>query len=208
MTDSAMTASTVTPTTVLFDLDGVIRHFDPAQRSDIEQRAGLEPGTLEAAAFTEDLLAQLVTGKISRATWTRKVGEAVSNPDAAAAWLAQKGTVDREMIEFIDELRVAGVTVAILTNGTDTIPAELDKLGVTAHVDAIFNTAEIGFAKPDRRAFEHACAALGVDGPEVFFTDDSASKLLGAIELGMTVHHFKGIAPLRAAITAAGIYPR
>jgi len=192
-------------TTVLLDLDGVIRHFETDHRAGIEAEAGLAPGTLWTAAFEEDLIEQVITGRVSRAEWTAAVGEAVGNAEAAAEWLAQKGTVDREMISLIDELRSAGTTVAILTNGTDTVPAELDELGVTPHVDAIFNTAEIGYAKPDRRAFEHACTALDVDPAEVFFTDDSERKFSGAIEIGMTIEHFVGVDTLRSQLATLGL---
>lgn len=192
-------------TTVLLDLDGVIRHFETDHRATIEAAAGLAPGTLWAAAFDDELVEQLVTGRLTRADWTTAVGEAVGEPQAAAEWLAEKGTIDLAMIELIDQLRASNITVAVLTNGTDTIPAELDELGVTPHLDAIFNTAEIGYAKPDRRAFEHACRSLGVDGTEVFFTDDSERKLSGAIELGMTVEHFVGVDAFRSQLTTLGL---
>ena len=194
-------------TTVLLDLDGVIRHFETDHRAAVEAAAGLAPGTLWDAAFDETLIEQLITGRITRAAWTAAVGEAVGNPRAAAEWLAEKGTVDAEMIMMIDELRASGTTVAILTNGSDTIPAELEELGVTPHVDAIFNTAEIGYSKPDRRAFEHCCGALGVDPTEVFFTDDSLHKFSGAIEIGMTSEHFVGVATLRDQLVALGLLP-
>lgn len=203
MADTAHASPQIT--TVLLDLDGVIRHFDVEHRSGIEAAAGLAPGTLWAAAFEDELIEQLITGRITRAEWTAAVGDAVGNPDAAAEWLAQKGATDPEMIELIDELRSDGTVVAILTNGTDTIPAELAELGVAERVDAVFNTAEIGYAKPDRRAFQHACDALGVEPTEVFFTDDSERKFTGAIELGMTIQHFVGVAPLRARLVELGL---
>ncbi len=162
-------------TTVLLDLDGVIRHFDPDHVASVETAAGLEPGSLEAAAFSEGLIELLITGRISRADWTREVGAAVGNLDAATNWLDVKGDIDAAMIELIDELRSGRITVAILTNGTDTIPAELDELGVTPHVDAIFNTA------------------------------DSERKMSGVIELGMTVHPFVGVADLRRRLRELGL---
>ena len=192
-------------TTVLLDLDGVIRHFDTDHRSAIEAAAGLTPGTLWDAAFEPRRIDDLITGRMTRAEWTEAVGEAVGNPNAAAEWLGEKGTVDLDMIALIDQLRANGTVVAILTNGTDTIPAELAELGVTEHVDAVFNTAEIGYAKPDPRAFEHACNALGVDPTQVFFTDDSERKLAGALTLGMTAEHFIGVAELQHQLASLGV---
>lgn len=192
-------------TTVLLDLDGVIRHFATDHRTKIEDSAGLEPGALWAAAFDDDLVEQLITGRITRAAWTAAVGDVVDNPEAAAEWLGEKGTLDPQMVDLIDELRASGTTVAILTNGSDTIPAELDELGLTSHVDAIFNTADIGYAKPDPRAFQHACQVLDVDPAQVFFTDDSQRKLSGAIEIGMTAEHFVGVETLRTQLAERGL---
>ena len=197
----------MTITTVLIDLDGVIRHFDPNHPAEIEADAGLGPGALTAAAFAPELLDPLVTGTMTRAEWVDRVGDAVGDATAASAWLAHGGEIDQSMITLIDELRRLGLTVAILTNGTDTIPAELDHLGVTPHVDAVFNSAEIGFAKPDRRAFEYVCSALAVSASEVFFTDDSEHKLAGAVEIGMTVHHFVDRLGLRRRLADLGIAP-
>ena len=193
--------------TVLFDLDGVIRHFDPDHLAAVEARFGLAPGSLWAAAFEPELAERLTTGRCTREAWKSEVGRRVGSPEAAGAWLGAKATTDDEMLALVDELRAIGMTVAILTNGTDTIPTELAEAGIDVRVDAVFNSAEIGYAKPDRRAFEHVCAALGVRPAEVFFTDDSPHKFDGAVEIGMRVHHFTGLPDLRAALADAGVTP-
>lgn len=190
---------------VVFDLDGVVRHHDPAQVDAIEARHGLSTGAITAAAFAEPLITRLVTGRISRADWVREVGSRLGNTGAVAEWAAQIARADPEILRLADELRTAGVTTAILTNGTDETTAEARELGLAAHFDAVYNSAEIGYAKPDVRAFQHVLDGLSVTGPEAFFTDDSASKLAGAVELGMTVHHFTGVDGLRLALNKSGV---
>ncbi|MFJ3382045.1 HAD-IA family hydrolase [Curtobacterium sp. NPDC090217] len=93
----------------------------------------------------------------------------------------------------------------MLTNGTDAVPDEVASFGLLDHVDAVFNSADIGFVKPDVRAFRHVLDALDLDGSEVFFTDDSERKLTGAAELGMATHHFTGVDGLRTALSAQGV---
>lgn len=183
-----------TITAVLLDLDGVVRHFDPSHRPTVERRHGLAPDTLESIAFASPLIDELVTGAITRAEWTRRIGEAIGNRAASEEWLSARGTVDDELIQVVEDLRRRGTTVAILTNGTDTIPDELADLGITGRFDAVFNSATIGFAKPDRRAFQYVCEALAVEPTAVFFTDDTESKLAGAIELGMTARRYRHVA--------------
>lgn len=190
---------------VLFDLDGVVRHFDAGFTADIEARHGLSPGAVLDAAFEPDLLAQVTTGAISRRTWVERVSATLGSVAAAEEWGRQPSEVDPDVLAIVDALRAAGIRTAILTNGTDTIPAEAAELGLTAHFDAIFNSAEIGWAKPDIRAFQHVLDALGLAGAEVFFTDDSASKLAGAEELGMPTHQFTTAEGLRGALRAAGV---
>lgn len=190
---------------VLFDLDGVVRHFDADFTADIEARHGLSPGAVLDAAFEPDLLAQVTTGMISRRTWVELVGATLGSVAAAEEWGRQPSVVDAEVLAIADALRATGIRTAILTNGTDTIPAEAEMLGLTAHFDAIFNSAEIGWAKPDIRAFQHVLDALGLAGAEVFFTDDSVSKLAGAEELGMPVHRFTSADALRVALRAEGV---
>lgn len=190
---------------VLFDLDGVIRHFHPEHVAAIERAHDLAPGTIEAVAFAAPLIDEVTTGRITRAEWVRAVGEHIGDPAAAEAWGRQPFTPDAEVLALADELRAAGYTTAVLTNGTDGIPAEVASFGLHDRVDAVFSSHEIGFAKPDVRAFRHVLDALDLDGPEVFFTDDSERKLAGAEELGMRVHHFTGADGLRAALRSSGI---
>lgn len=190
---------------VIFDLDGVVRHFDATGIAGIERRCGLAPGSILDTALAEPLITEVTTGRITRAAWVERVGERLGSPEAAAAWSGQPARVDPVMLELSDELRRNGLTTAILTNGTDTIAAEVEQLGIAPHFDAIHNSAVIGYAKPDVRVFQYVLDDLGVSGGEAFFTDDSPSKLTGAAALGMTVHHFTGIDGLREALGRAGV---
>ena len=191
--------------TVLLDLDGVIRHFDPAHVAGVEQQHGLAPGAINRAAFSADLLSRVTTGQITHDAWVRDVATRIANPGAASAWSADRGYVDEAMMEIVAELRRTGTTVAVLTNGTSWIPNDLRQLGVHDAFDAVFNSADIGFAKPDPRAFRYVCDALAVDPAAVFFTDDSESKLAGAIELGMTARRFVSPEHFRTDLAELGI---
>lgn len=192
-------------TTVLFDLDGVIRHFHPDHVAAIERDHGLRPGAIEAFAFSQPIIDDVTTGRITRADWVDAIGLHVGNAAAAEAWSRQPFTPDVEVLALIDDLRSSGYTTAVLTNGTDGVPAEIATFGLPDLVDAVFSSHEIGFTKPDVRAFQHVLDALGRTGPEVFFTDDSERKLAGAIELGMTAHRHTDVAALRAALWSVGV---
>lgn len=185
---------------VVFDLDGVVRHFNPDHVRAIERGHGIAEGAIEAFAFAQPHIEAVTTGRISRATWVEMIAQRIGSTAAAAEWGSQPSHVDPNMLQLAAELRDAGVVTAILTNGTDTIPAEAAELGLARHFDPIFNSAAIGCIKPDKRVFLHVLDRLGLEAHEVFFTDDSERKLQGARSCGMHFHHFTGIDPLRAAL--------
>lgn len=185
---------------VLFDLDGVLRHFDDEQISSIELEHGLKLGSVSRAAFQSQLLNSVTTGLMSRERWIEAVGAELGNVQAARDWGALRPVADGRMLELVDLLRGQGLIVAILTNGTNTIPEELEEQGIGIHFDRVFNSADIGAAKPDLRAFKHVIDELDVTASEIFFTDDSPGKLVGAQELGMPTHHFQNIKGLREAL--------
>lgn len=190
---------------VLFDLDGVVRHFDPRNVEDIEARHGIAAGAIERFAFSSPLIERVTTGRLSRRDWVTQIAEHLGNRDAAAEWGRQPFRADLAVLSLADELRALGLRTAILTNGTDTIPAEAAALGLDAHFDEIFNSASIGFAKPDQQAFQHVLDRMAVGASTVFFTDDSPAKLTGAADLGMTTHLYMGVSELKRALLESGI---
>ena len=68
---------------VVFDLDGVIRHFDPEFVADVERRHSLAMGTLLETAFAEPGLTDVVTGRLTRDAWVAGVGESLGAPAVA-----------------------------------------------------------------------------------------------------------------------------
>ncbi len=178
---------------VLLDFDGVIRMFDAELVAGIEAEVGIAKGSVFYAAFEPNLLEQATTGAISRDEWVEAVADKIQSPEAAWGWANIPGTIDWDLMAVIDELRSRGTTVAVLTNGTTSIPQEMAELGVGDRFDAVFNSAEIGITKPDPRVFRHVSAVLEIPPEQIFFTDDSARKLAGANEIGMYAEHYTGL---------------
>ncbi len=193
---------------VVFDLDGVLRHFDPVDH--IEAVHGIPNGGLHAAAFAPEVLDDAVCGRVTYEAWIVAVGSLLAARHgeaarpAAAAFGALPDRVDLDVLAIARALRPR-YTTAILTNGTTRIEGECARLGLTDELDHLFNSARVGYAKPDRRVFEHALAALAVKPDECVFTDDSEHKLSGARDLGMHTIHYTGAAALIDALRALGV---
>jgi putative hydrolase of the HAD superfamily len=192
---------------VVFDLDGVVLHYDPARLAAISADHGVAAEDLTRAAFAPDVLPRLTTGALTHADWIRHVGEAVGSPDAAALWLDGTADTDPEILVLLAELRAHGVRTGILTNGTDRTVSLLERTPIPEAVDRVVCTADLGVAKPAARAYLTVCERLGVPPHETFFTDDTAANIEGARRAGLTALLFDDVAVLRSELVAHGLLP-
>jgi putative hydrolase of the HAD superfamily len=199
---------------VLFDLDGVLRHFDPGHVTRVEADASLPPGTLDAIAFDVSRLAGAVSGRWTFEQWQAAVASELGErfgingrPIAQRFFGMEASTVDEQVLALVREVR-AKVPVGLLTNASSRLAQELDALQLTGEVDVVCNSWELGVAKPDRRVYEIAADRMGCTTAECFFTDDRPINVAGARIAGMTAHHFTGADGLRAALEALAIGTR
>jgi FMN phosphatase YigB (HAD superfamily) len=191
---------------ILTDLDGVVRHFPVERDARIEKQYGLPEGSLHAAAFGKELLSKAITGVISDEAWREEITLAISkfvSPEVAALavreWGDFPGEVDHTYLKHLETV-FPNIPVAVLTNGTSRLNRDLAALGIQDRFFKVFNSAEIGFFKPDPRLFQHVIESLNCKPEEIFFIDDSFSHVQGALALGMKVHHyhsFEGFRNLR-----------
>ena len=189
---------------VVFDLDGVVRHFEP--EAAIEARFRLPPGALYQTAFLPELLDATVIGARVYDDWIAGIGDTLAarhgehTRDAAVAFSQLGATVDVAVVDLMRRLRANGYVVAILTNGTTRVEAELTALGIDDEFDHLFNSARIGYAKPDPRVFEHVLTTLDIEPGECVFTDDSPPKCEGARTVGMHVVDYTNADDLEVAL--------
>ena len=70
--------------------------------------------------------------------------------------------------------RSRGLTVAILTNGTEEQQAsKVSAIGLTSGVAGVFTSETLGHAKPDGQAFRAVCSRLGLDASAVLHVGDN-----------------------------------
>lgn len=191
---------------VLSDLDGVIRKYPESRNQFIESKFGLAPGTLHSAAFKNPLLEEVVCGRISDETWRFDIATKVSKEyseavavQAVQEWSDFPGQLDESYLEFLKEY-FPGLPIVVLTNGTTRLNSDLAKLGIRDRFFKIFNSAEIGFCKPNPKIFEHVLQQLNCLPSEILFVDDSLSHVQAAQELGFHIHHYTSIEKLSESV--------
>ena len=116
-------------------------------------------------------------------------GEAVAG--AGAAWSAPCGEVDRRVLAVLREQRRSR-PVALLSNATDRLPRDLQRLGLDDEFDAVFNSSELGLAKPDPEVFVTVCSALGLPPDRCVFVDDQQVDVDAAARVGLRAHLYSG----------------
>ncbi|MEO7555460.1 MAG: HAD family phosphatase [Acidimicrobiales bacterium] len=197
--------------TLVLDCDGVIRHWDRDQFAAVAQLAGCDPRALAEIAFDPDLLGPAMVGDRTAEAWAEEIGRRVGaahGVDAAVVaerFLALGWRIDDEVVGIARQVRASGHRVAILSNATTRLEADLASEGLTDEVDVVLSSARLGLAKPDPAIYRAAADALGV-GPEAcVFIDDRADNVDGARVAGMVAEVFSGAGPLAQLLGELGL---
>lgn len=196
---------------VMFDFDGVLRHFQRERVGPIEEAAGLPVGSIRSAAFAGDLLSQAVTGVITDERWRELVTQRLQaeNPESDAAvavreWSAGIGVIDAGMLAIIRACRVK-TSVVLLSNATSRLPEDIRALNVDGEFDLIVNSSVVGAAKPDRRIFDHAIAEMKTLAGRTIFIDDTSEHVASAISIGITAFVHDSNESTRSRLVALGV---
>jgi len=181
---------------VIFDLDGVVRHWDAAVMRGAEADAGLPSGALSTAVLGDAALLRLaITGGIDDAEWRRRIATGLTGLFGAAGalaveqWSASCGAVVPDVLELVRWTR-ARARASLLSNATSRLGDDLAALGLHDEFDDVFNTSALGVAKPDPAVFAAVGRALQLEAADCVLVDDSKANVEGAQSCGMRAHLF------------------
>ncbi len=201
--------------TILFDLDGTLRHNTPSAEKTLT-RIALELGAripaergLQAArwahyywAQSNELLADIQRfDKFEPEFWVNYAYRyllALGAPETQAADLAPalasrmeteytpESTVHAEDLEILAELRRRGFTLGLVSNRTRPFDEEIQELGLKPYFDFAYVAGEVNAWKPDPAIFERAFALTNTP-PEhhLYIGDNYYADIIGARAAGM-----------------------
>jgi beta-phosphoglucomutase-like phosphatase (HAD superfamily) len=104
-----------------------------------------ENGGMGTASLVLDI-ARIATG-LGALTWHLDQPARTRRPHGASPWRADRGEIDQHMLALVRAAR-RHLPVAILSNTTSALPADLRLHGISGAFDAVFTSAELGVAKP------------------------------------------------------------
>lgn len=180
----------------MFDLDGVVRLWPQSLSRQIEATFSLPDGAFAAVAFETELVEQAVSGAIADQDWRQQVAERLSakfgtdGAGAVALWSHARGEVDQDLLALTQLVR-RNVPIALLTNATTRLREDLEALNLMDSFDFVFNSSEIGSAKPHEACFRHVLTSLGMAAQDCALIDDTAGHVTAASALGFRGHLYR-----------------
>ena len=198
------------PTTVVFDLGGVLIDWDPRY---LYRQLFDDPDEMES------FLAEVTT-----AEWN-------AHQDAGRPWaeaielLVAEHPERRELIEafhgrwpemlageipgtvhVLAELRAAGVRLVALSNwSAEMFPIARERFDFLAWFEGIVISGDVGVNKPDRRIFEFLIDQFGIEPAAALFIDDSSANVDAATALGFHAIQFTDPTALRVELVRLGL---
>lgn len=179
---------------MLTDFDGVVRHWPAAVTASVEDRHGLQRGSLARAAFDPSILNDAITGRMTDSEWRSEVQrrlqadtDAATARSAVSAWSTGRGVVDGGALQVLQAARSVAA-LGLVTNATTRLDDDLARLGLSDAFDFVVNSSTIGCAKPSRCFYEHAARRCGCEPGAVLFVDDRRENVEAAIDFGFHGH--------------------
>jgi HAD superfamily hydrolase (TIGR01509 family) len=198
------------PRAVLIDVGFTLTSYDGARVAALVAERGV---SVSAAAV--DATERALRAELAQHAWSQRPGDGgppAGGPrffrrvfelagaqgeaaalEAAATWLwdrhLERNLWSRPLagvVQALEDLRRAGLRLAVISNSEGTIAALLAELGITAYFDAVLDSWVEGVSKPDPRIFALALGRLGVAAGDAIMVGDSiAADVAGAAASGV-----------------------
>jgi 2-haloacid dehalogenase len=200
------------PTTVIFDLGGVLIEWDPRH--------------LYRSLFADEASMEAFLAEVATPAWNER--QDAGRPWAEAiAELAERHPDQRELIEayharwpemlagpiegtvdLFSQLRKTGLRLYALSNwSAETFPIAHRQFPFLDWFDGIVISGDVGWLKPDARIFEHLVGRYAIDPGTAVFIDDSPANVDAARRLGFVALRFVDAPTLRGDLRRLGLLP-
>ncbi len=200
------------PAVVLFDLDDTLFAHQRSVRLGVSAHRRASGGALAAAdeveefarwhALEEHHYTRYLRGELDFLAQRRSRARDFVAPydldltddDAADRWFddylaeyERSWSLHDDALSCLDALEAAGIRLGIITNGDiDFQTGKIERVELAPRIEHVIASGELGFAKPDPRIFEHACAVFGVTPSDAVYVGDRLNTdAIGAAEAGL-----------------------
>lgn len=192
---------------VTFDLDGV--YFTPQSFKNFKANLPKKVADEEKVnwvLYKSPEMQNFKTGKMRENEYwdfvRKELGVELRN-DGIFKLLRDSYEVNTEVKDFVSEVKSKGLKTCICSNNFVTRIREVDsKFGFLKDFDIKVFSFEVGIMKPGKGIFEILIKQSGVYPKEILYADDDASKLTGAIELGINAFVYEGFEKFKEKVNS------
>lgn len=170
----------------MFDVDGVLVQAFVWARM-LEEEHGLDQA--RTAPFFTGPFKKCVIGK-SRLKeellpFLEQWGWPTTVDDFVHRWFVADSSVNTHALEVVDDLRHNGLPCYVAsTQEAERVAYLRNEMGLAERFDGFFFSCDMGVQKPDRKFFDLATHAIGVEPDQIVFLDDHQPNIDGAREAG------------------------
>jgi len=125
--------------------------------------------------------------------------------EAYAARIRDGEVKNHELLAYIAALRPRYKTALLSNIIPGGLAARFTPDELAAHFDVVVASGDIGFAKPEARAYEITADRLGVRLTECVMIDDREDYCSGAEGVGMQAVRYESFVQMRAALARLGV---
>ena len=193
---------------VIFDMDGVLCRTDFLRgREVLAKHIGVTAAAIEDAIYRSGFEHEADQGRFTAEQYLQGMAERLGVAVGRADWIAARKaamTPDQNVLALARSLG-RRVGTAMLTNNGPLLRAHIDEVfpqAIELFGARAFFSCEFGTGKEGTAVFALVLERIGATPAETLFIDDSADYIDNARAAGLNVHHFRGIDPLRAQLTA------
>ena len=190
---------------ILFDADNTLLNFDAAENKALAETLvnyGIEPDAETVQTYrtiNEELWRQLEKGQIRReklfserfSRFLKAIDAAGDGVEMNRYYLEQLSThpdlMSPTVLDVMKELSEVA-TLAVVTNGFDKVQSRrVQESGLLNYLEDVFVSEKLDSEKPNRKIFDAALRALGVENREhVLMVGDSlSSDIQGGVNAGL-----------------------
>jgi glucose-1-phosphatase len=185
------------PEFVYFDLGNVLVHFDhDIAARNISRMVGVSPEQARRIVFGSGLQNEYETGTLSSEAFVRELELAFDKPLDKEATLEAISAIfqpNQAILESLRWLRERGFRMGVLSNTCEAHWQWVKRQGYQVldgwfEVDVL--SFEVGAMKPDLKIYDEASRLAQVAPDAIFFTDDRADNIAGAVQAGWNARQF------------------
>lgn len=191
---------------ILWDWGGV---FNPQHETlngyhTVAERYGFTPAAFYDHLYSGNAWQQARIGAMTSREYWGQIQQGLGVTGELEVFLAElfAGEVINPTLVALAEVLHARYRSGLLSNALDDLETQLADRWQVAHLfDVVINSAQVGVAKPNPRAFQLALEALDCHQDEVVFIDDKLRNIIAAQAFGISsIHYTTAPALLKALV--------